>query len=307
MKQVNVDKLAYDPLMSFADTGLSGLHRLGATLPVVYNTEAAMRVDVDAVRKTYAEHKTSIAGFSAAVVAKNATAKDVAAYIGRAVQVLKRTLGPRYSQAWSEAGFTRATLHVKPALSTQQNVLTSLASYFTAHPGEEVADWGVTAANATTLHETATERVDALNAASVTRREAKVAFDTSLVALRSRIRHLFQELKQILPDNDPRWLDFGFNVPGDTSTPAAPEGLTAVPEAAGKAALSWNHTVNTSKFNIYQQVVGVDADPVKIGSVTATSKELSGLPTGAQVKFYVTAVNSAGESQPSAVVEIVIP
>jgi hypothetical protein len=45
---------------------------------------------------------------------------------------------------------------------------------------------------------------------------------------------------------------------------------------------------------------------VKVETVTETSKELSGLPTGKHVKFYLTAVNAAGESVPSQTVEVIV-
>jgi hypothetical protein len=65
--------------------------------------------------------------------------------------------------------------------------------------------------------------------------------------------------------------------------------------------------VYAERFNIWQQVVGVDAEPVKVETVTEILKGLSGLPTGAHVKFYLTAVNAAGESVPSEIVEVTVP
>ena len=57
----------------------------------------------------------------------------------------------------------------------------------------------------------------------------------------------------------------------------------------------------------YKQVVGVDADFVAAATVTDSDATISGLPPGSTVRIRVTAVNDAGESQPSATVEIVIP
>jgi hypothetical protein len=46
---------------------------------------------------------------------------------------------------------------------------------------------------------------------------------------------------------------------------------------------------------------------VAVVTVTDSDATLTGLPSGATVQVRVTAANEAGESQPSAVVQIVVP
>ena len=59
-------------------------------------------------------------------------------------------------------------------------------------------------------------------------------------------------------------------------------------------------------YRVWKQVVGVDADFVAAGSPTDSDFTLTGLPSGATVKVRVTAVNDAGESQPSVTKQIVV-
>jgi hypothetical protein len=44
-----------------------------------------------------------------------------------------------------------------------------------------------------------------------------------------------------------------------------------------------------------------------VDTVTKTSTQLTALPTGKHVKYYLTAVNAAGESVPSQTVEVIVP
>lgn len=297
---------AFDRLLSFADLITAGLHALAVILGVVHNGEDAVRADADAARKANSEYQAAVTATKLAFAAKKATGKEVTTYLTRAREVLKDVLGQDYSVAWREAGFLTPTLRIPVAAEVQQNMLTSLSAYFTAHPDAEVADWEVTAARATELHEQLAANAAAVSAARTTQRLKKEARDTAVETLNKRVRNVRSELAQLMPDNDPRWMEFGFNVPTDVFTPSAPENLTVVSDGSGRAALNWTKPANTVRFHIWQQVVGVDEKPVRVDSVTVTSTERSGLTTGAHVKFYVTAVNVAGESVPSDVVEIVV-
>ena len=58
-----------------------------------------------------------------------------------------------------------------------------------------------------------------------------------LDAARAVLSGLQSELGQLLDDNDPRWLAFGFDQPGHTGTPDVPQNLTVTPGAAGSHTL----------------------------------------------------------------------
>ncbi|WDL96414.1 XkdW family protein [Alicyclobacillus sp. ALC3] len=86
--------------------------------------------------------------------------------------------------------------------------------------------------------------------------------------------------------------------------PTVPQGLTATPGAsAGTASLAWtaNPDTDLASYNVYQ-------DGTKVGNVATNSDSLTGLTSGTQYTFAVTAVDtSGGESAQSTAVAIVAP
>ena len=61
-----------------------------------------------------------------------------------------------------------------------------------------------------------------------------------------------------------------------------------------------------NSFNYYRNVIGTDAEPVKVINTQGTQHTLEGLPVGATVEITVTGVNDAGEGQPSDPVSVVV-
>jgi hypothetical protein len=60
-------------------------------------------------------------------------------------------------------------------------------------------------------------------------------------------------------------------------------------------------------YRAYKQVVGVDPDFINVGGPTDPEFTYTGLPSGKTVNIQITAVNSAGESDPCATGSIVVP
>ena len=300
----NIPK-ALDILIVFVAKMVRGLHLFGAALGVTHNPETAAQADLDAAIKAKDEGEAEQAARKAATAARDAIDQAIIRFLGVARELFKAKLGTRYSIEWKQAGFPNK-LALSRSMSGRVAQVSSIKLYLEAHPELEVPAV-LTATIAGDLQAAAVTAMSELSIALTTQRQKTAERNAAAAQLLKRARALCHELKLLLPANDPRWLEFGFNVPGDLSVPSAPEGLVVTTGAAGEAALSWDHTVHTDRFHIYQQVVGVDTEPVKIETVTETSAELSGLTSGAHVKFYLTAVNAAGESVPSQTVEVVVP
>ena len=129
----------------------------------------------------------------------------------------------------------------------------------------------------------------------------------SIVSASTRMRGLIAELGQLLDDNDARWEAFGLNAPGTSEKPDPPEALVVTPGNAGTLLVDWADARRAARYRVFQQVLGTDADFVPAGTVTDSDATLTGLPTGRTVNVRVTAANEAGESQPSAEAQIVVP
>jgi len=117
---------------------------------------------------------------------------------------------------------------------------------------------------------------------------------------RTRASGLQSELGQLLDDNDPRWLAFGFDLPGHTSGPDVPQNLTVTPGAAGSQTL-YAHCDDARRADGYRFMVTNAADNTELAELLTTDAEatFNGLPSGTKVNVTVTARNTTGESQES--------
>ncbi|MDB6027512.1 MAG: hypothetical protein JWM68_3735, partial [Verrucomicrobiales bacterium] len=168
------------------------------------------------------------------------------------------------------------------------------------HPDAEVPSLNITAAFFTTLF-------DDLNAArsNVKTQELQVAKtlairDEKARQLRKRIRSVIDELHMLMEPMDLRWHAFGFNRPGAEQTPDAPENVTAILVNETSAMIEIPPTPRANYFRVYQRVIGVDTEPVPVGSPSDADFTLEDLPRQASIEISVSAVNDGGESRLSA-------
>ena len=305
MKQLNISKLAQKALMAFGATAGEGL-LAEPDLPIAHTTEADMRAKTESAHAKNMEYYAKAKAFRAAQKTLNQALKKAVLFAQVTRDNLKPKLGSQYSVKWNEVGFVNNTLRLPRTALNAMALVGLMELYLKAHP-EAVLPGAVTpelAAEASTTLRTA---ISGVAHAKVVMREQKALRDEAIADLRQALMLLRRELSMLLEDNDPRWLTFGFNVPADVSVPQAPEGLKVEPGLPGQAMLSWGKPTNTDRFHVFQETVGVDAEPVRVATTSNTSKTLTQLTPGAQVKFYVTAVNAAGESLASRTVEMIVP
>jgi hypothetical protein len=296
---------ALDDLFALAEKAADGLHSLQTTLGIMHNTEALLRADLDAARSANSSYQAAKTTRLAATDAQNSADEDATAFILAARDSLKGTLGQRYSQAWNEVGFN-ASIAVPSTLDGRVSLVKAMELYFTAHAEQEVAARNITHDRAETLHAALSSAVSAVNAAWADQRNKKDARDEAAVALQNRLRKLSRELQQFLGDNDPRWLEFGFNVPADSELPEAPEDLIVAPSASGHLLARWSASPRALRYHVFKQVVGADQGFVYAVTVNDPTADMNTFTPGAHVKVRVAAVNEAGESQPSDAAEAVV-
>jgi hypothetical protein len=113
----------------------------------------------------------------------------------------------------------------------------------------------------------------------------------------------------LLDDNDPRWLAFGFDLPGHTSGPDVPQNLTVTAGAAGSHTL-YAHCDDARRADGYRFTVTNAADNTELAELLTQDAEATfdTLASGTKVNVVVTARNTTGESQASAPpVSVVVP
>lgn len=111
-----------------------------------------------------------------------------------------------------------------------------------------------------------------------------------------------------MPDNHPRWLAFGFDLPGHPRAPDVPQNLIVTPGAVGSQ-MQFLHCDDSRGADGYRfQPWSLDGK-WQLAEQLPQHAEATFNPvaTGTQVKAVVKARKATGESQPSAAVTAVMP
>lgn len=293
-----------DELIAAGEDLCDGLNQHAATIGILQNTFAAARADLDALIAAQAAFVIADGAKAPAYAGLRTAESNAKGFITRALNVLRNYLGNDWSDLWIPTGLPDNTVGMPRTQDGRFTALTGLKAYFTAVPSHENAPLNVTAAIATTLHAAFSDaRVLVGNALS--NAAAKIAVrDVAREAFRERFRGTINELEQRLSTDDARWYDFGLNRPDDPATPGIPSNVIATALGSGRVLVQIDGARRANSFNYYKQVVGTDAEPVKVINTEGTQHTIESLPAGATVKITVTGVNDAGEGQASEAVSV---
>ncbi len=296
-----------DPLLTLAEDMADGLHTHEVAVGVKQNLEATVRAAITATNTAEANYAAAKATKKTLTTAVTIADSNGKAFIGTARSVLEPTLGTQPGTEWEPVGYPDNSLALPTTQAERQALLGKMKDYFTANPARENAPLVITAAQAGILFTALSDARSAANEGNTNVVDKKNLRDAAVTALRKRMRGLIGELETLLEDDDARWYAFGLNPPGAPATPDIPEGLVLSGNGAGAVAADWSDAARADHYRVWKQVVGVDAGFVAAGSPTDSDFTLTGLPSGATVKVYLTAVNGAGESTPSETQQIVVP
>ena len=287
---------SYSGLLLFSQRCLNGATTHGAGIPLVLNTAARITTDRTATLAAQAEFQAGCGDNPAVGGALKSARAAATSFCRTARHVLEHYLGERHGDAWRPTGFI-LNLTIPQKEGGLVTLLGDLQTYFTANPSRENASLNVTALQAGTLLQaltTARMNFDAMRGGC---RTSRVARDARVVAMRRRISGLIHELKQAMGPLDPRWLDFGLNMPGAASVPAAPENVVALPSLTGQLQVSCDAAVNATGYRFYYQRPVLDLEPVQAGSATDPLFIITGLTPGQSYLIYASATNAGGESE----------
>ncbi len=137
---------------------------------------------------------------------------------------------------------------------------------------------------------------------------AQANYQAGFTAARNRASGLLAELTQLLDANDPRWLAFGFELPGNPSGPDVPENLVVTPGATGSHLIfiHWGDSRCADGYRVVVKDTTTGTTPTE--QLTQDAEVTVGnLPGGASVNIVVSARNATGESQPTDPVTAVVP
>ncbi|MCB1088624.1 MAG: fibronectin type III domain-containing protein [Verrucomicrobiae bacterium] len=293
-------------LLAAGEDLCDGLDQHDVALGIAQNTAAASRADLDALVAAQAAYKLAEGARPAAYAALRSAESNAKGFISRAVGVLKNYLGNQWSDAWAATGLPDNKVGVPDTQGGRFTALAGLKAYFTGNPTHENAPLNVTAATADALHSAFSAARTATGNAKTLEKSRLLARNAALDAFRTRYRKAIEELDQKLGPDDPRWYDFGLNRPADPATPGVPTGLEVTALGGGAVLAEIDGARRANSFNYYQQVSGVDAEPVKVINTEGEQHTLMDLPVGATVEITVRGVNDAGEGQPCEAVSVVV-
>jgi hypothetical protein len=303
----NILPSGIQPLFTLAEDMADGLNAHQTAVGIKQNTETALRADLVAAQTAQTNHlaaQTAKVDLSTAVTVADSNAK---AYIGAARRVLVNYLGEGYSQAWEATGFPDQSTAVPGTQAKRQALLQSLQTYFTTHAAQANAPLNITAAKAGELFQDLSDARSAAAEGNNISGQKKLARDAAEKTLRTRMSGLVAELGQLLDDNDPLWLAFGLNQPGASNLPDVADALVLTIGPTGTVLADWSDASRATRYRVFKQIVGVDADWVAAETVTDSDYTFTGLTSGQTLKVRIVSANDAGQAAPSVTAEIVVP
>ena len=295
-------------LFTLAEDMADGAAAHETAIGILHFKEAVIRPLIATARTTEDAFANKKATKVAATEEQTVADSNGRAFIGAASRVLGVHLGSTFSTAWEPTGFPNQSTAIPGTIAERQELLAALQTYFTAHPGQEVASVNVTAARAGLLFTALSDKRSAANQSVVEMGQSKATRDVAVLALKNAMSGLITELNLKLPADDPRWFAFGLVPPAGSDQCPPPENLVLTAGVPGTVLSDWSDTPRAVRYRVFVQIVGVDPDFVLFDTVNDSDATLSGLTTGATIKVRVTAINADNaEGPPSEEVQLVVP
>ena len=208
----------------------------------------------------------------------------------------KRKFGTRYCQAWDILGFRRS-LMIPRTIPELLDVLASMGGHLEQSPEMGSADLDITAEKTRALRTELSAARTAVDQNIANRDRLFKARSDLAQKARRLLRALLDDLKYALDPMDPRWMEFGFNRPGATTTPDVPENVTVTRLTETAALVKWDKAPRAEYYHVTMQIEGVDAEPRRIGTSAEADWMINDLPPNAKTRIQVSALNSSGESR----------
>ena len=269
----------------------NGIVKLGAAVPVTMVTAAQMQTDLEAFVKADTDFNAARSARLAVSEVFQAEMETVYRWLLAVSNTLASRFGTKWSAAWAQAGFVNGSTGVPTKLEERLGLVLSLVKFFTKNPGFEVPTMEQTAAFGTALQTTALAKQQVVTAAEVALGTAGEAWTTAHETLTGAMRELIKNLEGKLKKNDPRWVEFGLNMPGARSTPGQPVEVSVQTDETGALVAQCEAVVLAKRYRWRMQIVGVQEKYELAASTTEPVAVIGGVAAGQTVQIVVQAVS----------------
>jgi Fibronectin type III domain len=289
MKNIVPTKISL--LFAAATAATGAAHR--TDIPLAQNTSARINADLEAASKAQADYTEASAALPALYGARAEATECAYQFAQKAKNILKSFCGSQFCGAWVHAGFL-TNLQVPSSPGELESLLSALRAHLLANTAHENAPLNVTAAQALTFFTALRKARVAVNEQRSEIGAKKVVRDEAVRKLRTRMRGLICELDQLIDELDPRWLSFGFNMPGAPEVPAVPENVVVEALSPGELHVSSDPSPLAAYYRFWKQVQGAAAEPELAGSSDEPAFVVEDLTPGTTYLISVSAVSEGG-------------
>ena len=282
-------------LLAQAEDAAGGAKRLENEIGLLQNKSPDIDAEKKAVANAVRDYEDARFELSARRETVRTLIETCRMTLTLARDIFKFTLGSEYSQAWEITGLA-GSLALPKTFDGIQYLLSPFAAFLRTNPDHEFRAKGITATNFDSLRtQLETARDDAREQKMIVA-QLLAGRDQKAATLRKRLRDLIAEIAMRIGPLDPRWKRFGFNMPGAEKAPDVPENVTAKVLPNKQIAVKWDQSPRSEYYRVWKRVIGVDAEPVAIGSPADLDFMFEDPPPNATLEIFISAINNGGES-----------
>jgi hypothetical protein len=293
MEQVRLNTIP--ALLTVGPLMIGGMNDLGAAIGLTFTTATVVTQKLTNLVTACGNYEQAKQTRTTRRAAKKEALENARVYLRVIRDLLKTILGTQYSDRWTALGY-HGTLTQPRTLEEVIAALNAAKNFFTNNPTMEIEGVDATAAQAQLLLDAMTTAENDVAAAQTAVESLGHVRTEKVEELRKLMRGVVRELESRLDPMDPRWTRFGLNRPGAETTPDKVEEVQVALIEPDVAAARWKPAAYANHYRVWMKIVGVDAEPVAVGSPNDTNFTIENLPLGATVEIYVSAVSGVGES-----------
>lgn len=286
---------------------LAGLQLLGELLGITQITAADFEAKLDAFNDAVSDFDAKRSANKAAYTVFHTQLQALGTWLQATRNILAGRFGNRWSTLWAQAGFSSNSTALPSRVQDKIALALRLATFLTNNPTYQVASMNVTAAQATTLRNATITAQDTQVNAEVNLENAKTTLQDAQAVLTGTMRALIRILSATLGKMDARWKAFGLNMPGSTSTPGKPVGLTATVDGRGNIVAQCQQLPLATSMLWRTLIVGAQEDYVLAARTSGPAAVIGNVAPGQTVRLLVQGSNDGLQGVASEPIMVSVP